>query len=456
PGGCPGGPALRPAHLGGGPDPGLPADSGRLDRPVAGLPGVLRLSLHHRCHDLHQPAVRGAHGAAVADLAGQGIRRGRAHAGRQQAADLLARDPADAGAGADHRRRAILRAQPGRVRRGGDDRRQHAVQDRGQLADDLRASLGIRLSGRRGHRLGDPAGFPGSAVHLAGGAEPRPSVAAQEMKKPDSWQQWLLIGLGLAVVALILLVPLVLIFTRALSGGWDLLVQNLSEDYMQHALMLTVLVALATVPINLVFGICLAWCVTRYDFRGRRLLSTLIDNPYAVSPVGAGLCYLVIYGIEGVIGQWFYDRDSQLMFAWAGIVMVTVFVTAPYVARILIPTMQSQGSEEETAALTLGANGWQIFRHVTLPNIKWALLYAVVVTNARAVGEFGAVSVVSGTIMNQTLTLPLLVDQLNNDYKTAAAFTAAALLACMALLTLFLKTFMEWRQRQTLAKAAAS
>ena len=276
------------------------------------------------------------------------------------------------------------------------------------------------------------------------------------MKKPHSWQQWLLIGLGLAVVALVLLVPLVLIFTRALSGGWDLLVQNLSEDYMQHALMLTVLVAIATVPINLVFGICLAWCVTRYDFRGRRLLSTLIDIPYAVSPVVAGLCYLVIYGIEGFIGQWFYDRDIQLMFAWPGIIMVTVFVTAPYVARILIPTMQSQGAEEETAALTLGANGWQIFRHVTLPNIKWALLYGVVVTNARAVGEFGAVSVVSGTIMNQTLTLPLLVEQLNNDYKTAAAFTAAALLACMALLTLFLKTFMEWRQRQAMARAEAA
>lgn len=276
------------------------------------------------------------------------------------------------------------------------------------------------------------------------------------MKKPHSWQQWLLIGLGLALVALILLVPLVLIFTRALAGGWDLLVQNLAEDYMQHALMLTILVAIATVPINLVFGICLAWCVTRYDFRGRRLLSTLIDIPYAVSPVVAGLCYLVIYGVEGFIGQWFYERDIQLMFAWPGIIMVTVFVTAPYVARILIPTMQSQGAEEETAALTLGANGWQIFRHVTLPNIKWALLYGVVVTNARAVGEFGAVSVVSGTIMNQTLTLPLLVEQLNNDYKTAAAFTAAALLACMALLTLFLKTFMEWRQRQALAKAAAA
>ena len=276
------------------------------------------------------------------------------------------------------------------------------------------------------------------------------------MKKPQYWHQWLLITLGLGAVALMLLVPLALIFSKALSGGWSVLVDNLSQDYMQHAIGLTLLVAALTVPLNLCFGILLAWCVTHYDFRGRKLLTTLVDIPYAVSPVVAGLCYLVVYGLETALGQWFYDNDMQLMFAWPGIVMVTVFVTAPYVARILIPVMQSQGNDEETSALCLGANGWQIFRHVTLPNIKWALLYGVVVTNARAVGEFGAVSVVSGTILNQTLTLPLLVDQLNNDYKPVAAFTAAGLLACMALLTLFLKTFMEWRQRVNLQRAADS
>ncbi|AEF22369.1 sulfate ABC transporter permease subunit CysW [Pseudomonas fulva] len=276
------------------------------------------------------------------------------------------------------------------------------------------------------------------------------------MKKPQHWHQWLLIGLGLGAVALMLLVPLALIFTRALSGGWSMLVDNLSQDYMQHAIGLTLLVAALTVPLNLCFGILLAWCVTHYDFRGRKLLTTLVDIPYAVSPVVAGLCYLVVYGLESALGQWFYARDMQLMFAWPGIVMVTVFVTAPYVARILIPVMQSQGNDEETSALCLGANGWQIFRHITLPNIKWALLYGVVVTNARAVGEFGAVSVVSGTILNQTLTLPLLVDQLNNDYKPVAAFTAAALLACMALLTLLLKTYMEWRQRVNMQRAAQS
>lgn len=276
------------------------------------------------------------------------------------------------------------------------------------------------------------------------------------MKKPQHWHQWLLIGLGLGAVALMLLVPLALIFTRALSGGWSMLVDNLSQDYMQHAIGLTLLVAALTVPLNLCFGILLAWCVTHYDFRGRKLLTTLVDIPYAVSPVVAGLCYLVVYGLESALGQWFYARDMQLMFAWPGIVMVTVFVTAPYVARILIPVMQSQGNDEETSALCLGANGWQIFRHITLPNIKWALLYGVVVTNARAVGEFGAVSVVSGTILNQTLTLPLLVDQLNNDYKPVAAFTAAALLACMALITLLLKTYMEWRQRVNMQRAAQS
>ncbi|MBX6319788.1 sulfate ABC transporter permease subunit CysW [Pigmentiphaga sp.] len=267
-------------------------------------------------------------------------------------------------------------------------------------------------------------------------------------KRPTLIHQWLLIALGIVLTVLMLVVPLALIFSRALSGGWSLLVQNLNEDFMQHAIGLTVLTTLATVPINLVFGILLAWCVTHYDFVGKRVLVTLVDIPYATSPVVAGLCYLVVYGLESAFGSWLYDHGIQLMFAWPGIIMVTVFVTSPYVARILIPLMQAQGADEEIAALSLGASGWQIFRRVTLPNIKWALLYGVVITNARAVGEFGAVSVVSGTIMNQTLTLPLLVEQLNNDYKSAAAFTAAALLACMAMLTLVLKTVMEWRQKR--------
>jgi sulfate transport system permease protein len=274
------------------------------------------------------------------------------------------------------------------------------------------------------------------------------SAVERNAARPANAGQWLLVGLGLACAALLLVLPLALIFARALESGWAALAANLGADFTLHAIGLTLLATAITVPVNLVFGILLAWCVTHYDFRGRRLLTTLVDIPYATSPVVAGLCYLVVYGLEGTLGKWLYGHGVQVMFAWPGIVLVTIFVTAPYVARILIPLMQSQGSDEEMAALTLGATGWQVFRRVTLPNIRWALLYGVVVTNARAVGEFGAVSVVSGTIMNQTLTLPLLVEQLNNDYKTAAAFSAAALLACMAMVTLVLKNVMEWRQRR--------
>jgi len=264
-------------------------------------------------------------------------------------------------------------------------------------------------------------------------------------RPPAAWHQRALIALALVLTFLLLILPLALIFSKVVQGGWQLLVQNLQADYMQHAMGLTLLITLMTVPLNMVFGMLLAWCVTHYDFRGKFILTTLVDIPYAVSPVVAGLCYLVVYGVESWLGQWLSTHNIQLMFAWPGILMVTIFVTTPYVARVLIPLMQAQGSDEETAALSLGASGWQIFRKITLPNIKWGLLYGVVLTNARAVGEFGAVSVVSGTIMNQTLTLPLLVDQLNNDYKTAAAFTAAALLAAIAMLTVLLKNIMEWR-----------
>ena len=263
--------------------------------------------------------------------------------------------------------------------------------------------------------------------------------------KPQSFKQWLLVALAVIAALLLLVLPLALIFARALSGGWGLLVANLHEPDMIAAIQLTLLAAVITVPVNLVFGILMAWCVTRYDFRGRKLLMTLIDIPYATSPVVAGLCYLVVYGLESAVGSWFYARDMQLMFAWPGIVMVTIFVTSPFIARILIPLMQAQGSDEEQAALTLGASGWQIFRKVTLPNIRWALLYGVVITNARAVGEFGAVSVVAGAIRGRTVTLSLLVEQLNEDNKVIGAFTAAALLACMALVTLVAKSIMEWR-----------
>ncbi|SFX65656.1 sulfate ABC transporter permease subunit CysW [Marinospirillum alkaliphilum] len=262
------------------------------------------------------------------------------------------------------------------------------------------------------------------------------------------WLRRLLILLALGVITLLLLVPLLAIFAQALSAGSGVFFSNLTDQYTLHAIGLTLLVAALTVPLNLVFGVLLAWLVTRFEFPGRKLLMTLIDIPFAVSPVVAGLMYLLLYGSNGWIGSWLMDQDVQLMFAWPGIVMVTVFITCPFVARELIPLMQQQGSSEEEAALSLGASGWQMFRRVTLPNIQWALLYGVVLTNARAVGEFGAVAVVSGNIRGETNTLPLHVELLYQDYNLVGAFTSASLLASIALLTLVIKTFLEWRQHQ--------
>ncbi len=260
------------------------------------------------------------------------------------------------------------------------------------------------------------------------------------------WTKWLLIGTALTLTLLILVIPLVLIFAQALSGGVGTAWENLTNEYTLHAIGLTLFVAALTVPINLVFGVFLAWLVTRFEFPGRKALITLIDIPFAVSPVVAGLLYLLLYGSNGWLGSWLADHDVQLMFAWPGIVMVTVFVTCPFVARELIPLMQQQGSEEEEAGVILGASGWQLFRRVTLPNIQWALIYGVVLTNARAVGEFGAVSVVAGNIRGQTNTLPLHVELLYQDYNVVGAFVSASLLAGIALLTLLIKGIVEWRQ----------
>ncbi|MBF5057928.1 sulfate/thiosulfate transporter permease subunit [Alcanivorax sp. 521-1] len=271
---------------------------------------------------------------------------------------------------------------------------------------------------------------------------------------PRYWHQWALILAALGAVVVLLVLPLVLIVVQAFSQGATVVADNLTSADMIAAIKLTLVVALVTVPINLVFGVLLAWCVTRYEFRGRKLLTTLIDIPFAMSPVVAGLCYLVVYGGQSAFGTWLDDTlGLQLMFALPGMIMVTVFVTCPYVARVLIPLMQSQGTEEEEAAVLLGASGWQTFWYVTLPKIRWALLYGVVLTNARAVGEFGAVSVVSGLIRGETLTLPLLIQMLNEDYNTVGAFTAAGLLAAMALITLLLKTALEWRQHHKLDAA---
>lgn len=277
---------------------------------------------------------------------------------------------------------------------------------------------------------------------------------SQQLRPKVDWLKWFLIGSGVLLSVLLLLVPMISIFALAFSEGAGVVWKNLSDPDMLHAIWLTVLVALITVPINLVFGTLLAWLCTRFVFPGRQLLLTLIDIPFAVSPVVAGLLYLLFYGSNGPLGGWLDAHDIQLMFSWPGMVLVTVFVTCPFVVRELVPVMMSQGSHEDEAAVLLGASGWQMFRRVTLPNIRWALLYGVVLTNARAIGEFGAVSVVSGSIRGETYTLPLQVELLHQDYNTAGAFTAAALLTLMAIVTLFLKNMLQWRLNRQVVHAA--
>ncbi len=260
-----------------------------------------------------------------------------------------------------------------------------------------------------------------------------------------NWGKWILISIGVVISVLLLIVPIISIFATAFSEGVVVVWDSLGNRDMLHAIWLTVLVALIAVPVNMLFGTLMAWLITRFQFPGRSLLLTLIDIPFAVSPVVAGLLYLLFYGSNGPLNGWLEEYDIQIMFSWPGIVLVTIFVTCPFMVRELVPIMMSQGSQEDEAAVLLGASGWQMFRRVTLPNIRWALLYGVVLTNARAIGEFGAVSVVSGSIRGETFTLPLQVELLHQDYKTVAAFTAAALLAMMAVLTLFLKSWLQWR-----------
>lgn len=275
----------------------------------------------------------------------------------------------------------------------------------------------------------------------------------QADRQPINWGKWVLIGIGALVSILLLVVPMVSIFWEALSQGLVASLNNLKDGDMLHAIWLTILVALITVPVNLVFGTLLAWLVTRFTFPGRQLLLTLFDIPFAVSPVVAGLMYLLFWGINGPAGGWLDAHNIQIMFAWPGMVLATIFVTCPFVVRELVPVMLSQGSTEDEAAILLGASGWQMFRRVTLPNIRWAMLYGIVLTNARAIGEFGAVSVVSGSIRGETYTLPLQVELLNQDYNVVGAFTAAALLTLMAIVTLILKSVLQWRIEQQQKRA---
>ncbi len=265
-----------------------------------------------------------------------------------------------------------------------------------------------------------------------------------------------LIGSVLVFFILFLLLPLVVVFQEAFSKGLAAFVETFRDPYTQHSIVLTLVIALISVPLNTVLGIAAAWSVTRYRFRGRSLLITLLDLPLWVSPVIAGLLYVLVFGAQGWLGPWLREHEIRIIFAVPGMVLATLFVTFPFVARGLIPLMQAQGMKEEEAALTLGANGWQILWRITLPKIKWGLLYGVILCNARAMGEFGAVSVVSGHIRGKTNTMPLHIEILYNEYQFASAFAVASVLALLAIVTLILKTRAEWRAEQELRASRPS
>ncbi|SFN61397.1 sulfate transport system permease protein [Nitrosospira briensis] len=280
-------------------------------------------------------------------------------------------------------------------------------------------------------------------------ALPASSVAARSRPiEEPAWVRWALIGLALAFLTLFLFIPLISVFYEALKKGWGVYIAAITEPDALSAIQLTLTAAAIAVPLNLIFGIAAAWAIAKFEFRGKNLLITLIDLPFSVSPVVSGLIYVLIFGLQGWLGPWLAEHDIKIIFAVPGIVLATIFVTVPFIARELIPLMQSQGTEEEEAAVVLGANGWQIFFRVTLPNIKWGLLYGTILCNARAMGEFGAVSVVSGHIRGSTNTIPLHVEILYNEYNFAAAFAVASLLAMLALVTLALKTLIGSRQNK--------
>lgn len=264
-----------------------------------------------------------------------------------------------------------------------------------------------------------------------------------------AWVRYLLVTVALSFLALFLLLPLAAVFVQALDKGWEAYLEALKEPDTLSAIRLTLVTAAVCVPLNLFFGIVASWAIAKFNFRGKSFLITLIDLPFSVSPVVSGLIYVLIFGLQGWLGPWLQDHNIKIIFAVPGIILATVFVTFPFVARELIPLMEAQGREEEEAALTLGASGLQTFFRVTFPNIKWGILYGVILCNARAMGEFGAVSVVSGHVRGSTNTIPLQVEILYNEYSYAAAFAVASLLALLALVTLAVKSAAEWKMQQT-------
>jgi sulfate transport system permease protein len=262
------------------------------------------------------------------------------------------------------------------------------------------------------------------------------------------WVRYTLLTVGLGFLFFFLGLPLVAVFVEALAQGVPIYVEALKEPETASAIWLTIGIALAVLPFNIAFGVAAAWAIAKFEFRGKALLITLIDLPFAVSPVVAGLIFILLFGSQGTFGNWLSEHDIKIIFAVPGMILATLFITFPFIARELIPLMQSQGKDEEEAAVSLGASGFQMFMRVTLPNIKWGLLYGVILSNARAMGEFGAVSVVSGHIRGETNTLPLHVEILYNEYNAIGAFAAASILALLALVTLVAKTIVEWRMKQ--------
>jgi sulfate transport system permease protein len=260
--------------------------------------------------------------------------------------------------------------------------------------------------------------------------------------------RWLMIGTTFLFLGLFLIIPLAAVFSQALQKGLDLYLAAIIEPDAISAIQLTVVAAAVSVPLNLIFGVMAAWAIAKFEFPGKSLLITLIDLPFSVSPIISGMVYVLIFGLQGWLGPWLNAHDIKIIFAVPGIILATIFVTFPFVARELIPLMESQGREEEEAALTLGAGGLQTFFRVTMPNIKWGLLYGVILCNARAMGEFGAVSVVSGHIRGSTNTIPLHVEILYNEYNFVAAFAVASLLAMLAIVTLMVKSLVEWKMRE--------
>lgn len=270
------------------------------------------------------------------------------------------------------------------------------------------------------------------------------------MKNANSWQKWTLIGIGLLFFAVILLAPLITVFYYALEQGVELFVQSISNEEAQSAIWLSIKVALIVLPINIFIGIVMAWTIAYFNFKGKAILTALLDLPFSISPVVVGLMFLLLFGLDGLMGKWLIEQGFRVVFAVPSIVIVTLFVTFPLIVKSLIPTMTAQGNSEEQAALILGANTWTLFWRVTLPKIKWALIYGVILSNARAMGEFGAVSVVSGHIRGLTNTIPLYVEISYNEYQFIAAFACASLLALLAIFTLGLQNIIGWLQQRKL------